>query len=166
MNTIIDNFFDEDELKKVHSLSEKIPYRSTPTKDEGWKGERTNSLHLIDEDFFHLVANKIIKGVWGDHFIYNYIMTMYFHKLLSDHKANDTWLHEDDVLYAGVIYLNEQPPKNTGTLLKNLPPIENKYNRMIIYPGNITHRVENTFDTRTTLTFFISKICFSIGSSI
>ena len=93
-------------------------------------------------------------------------------------------IHRDiDVFLTGIIYLDEHPVPNSGTgfythketgwdgstqkpdNIKGLigpdfertSVIENKFNRMIIYDGNLVHRAEEAGEERLTLIFGVYK---------
>lgn len=61
--------------------------------------------------------------------------------------------------YAGVIYLHPDPPEYTGTCFSGGKCVKNKFNRMVLYPKNVTHAPNQLFgsvkeDSRMTITFF------------
>lgn len=68
--------------------------------------------------------------------------------------------------FAGVIYLNKEAPKDTGTFLKlknKTLKIPNVYNRFVLYKSNIRHRPGAFFgsdinNSRLTLTVFLHKL--------
>ena len=163
---IIDNFFTKKDLNKVLEIADVVKYSDTPPKNVFWVGERSESFHKNYKDFFNYVGSKLIQFTWGNHFSCNYNLELAFHKLTSKHKANNSWFHQDkDSIFAGVIYLSKNPSKNTGTIIKDKKTIANKYNRAVIYNSALTHRVENTFDTRLTLTFFFNKLSFNYANT-
>jgi hypothetical protein len=64
------------------------------------------------------------------------------------------------VFFGGVIYLNPDPPANTGTILTDVATVENKYNRYVMYDATKRHAIENSFgndinNARLVLTHFI-----------
>tara|TARA_B100000586_G_scaffold93140_1_gene66340 strand:- start:245 stop:766 length:522 start_codon:yes stop_codon:yes gene_type:complete len=93
-------------------------------------------------------------------------------------------IHQDlEVLFSGIIYLDKDPISNSGTgfythietgwdgstpksnnievligsEFKQTSVIENKFNRMIIYNGNLVHRAEEAGEERLTLVFGVYK---------
>ena len=79
------------------------------------------------------------------------------------------WHVDDSSCFAGVIYLNETPPKGSGTFLKvksKIIKIENVCNRLVFYRSNILHSPGLCFgstlrDSRLTLTIFINSLKFT-----
>jgi hypothetical protein len=85
----------------------------------------------------------------------------------DDHIPEIQVIHQDiDVLYAGVIYLNENPDKHSGTSLyknedgkyKLVYEFENKFNKMILYDATIPHGITKFIDNRLSLLFFIKDL--------
>ena len=185
---IVDNFFNADMLKKVVEESKTLNYyNQNNNKYVATVGNRTSKINVLKPEIFEAVKESI-DGLLNKDCNYE----LYFHKLsLADfpkhnkpsvirnnmpkvHLMKDEdwqnfnlsiegW-HRDDVgySYAGVVYLNENPYPNTGTLLEineKVIPIENNFNRLALYKANILHRVENVFpdenDPRLTLTIFV-----------
>jgi hypothetical protein len=158
-----DNFFyNVDEVRKIALRNDYLK----SNKNTGWKGYRSE---LLDESIKNYIIENLIKI--NPTFI-NVEFIFYFHYSLDNTKQelNDFWLqrfHKDDEDWAGVIYLNEIPKMESGTILfdennKNPTTIENVYNRLILYKGNLLHGVEDTFgnnieDGRMTLTIFGHK---------
>tara|TARA_B100001013_G_scaffold328487_1_gene242248 strand:- start:136 stop:657 length:522 start_codon:yes stop_codon:yes gene_type:complete len=93
-------------------------------------------------------------------------------------------IHQDlEVLFTGIIYLDKDPISNSGTgfythiktgwdgtterpneieildhtEFKQTSIIENKFNRMIIYKGDLVHRAEEAGEERLTLVFGVYK---------
>jgi len=172
---ICDNFFESvDELRKMalslnYTTHEEM---DRETKSIGWKGSRSKKLMSYDKVFLYMCEQKIMKAVkeyFNDKKLY---MNSYFH-LTFDHTKNCIpnfgfeKYHKDSVLYAGVVYLTPDAPKEAGTSILNgnenkIFNAENIYNRLICYPGNYIHAVSDTFgdtkeNARLTLSFFIDK---------
>ncbi len=73
---------------------------------------------------------------------------------------------DDDVLYAGLIYLTENSDESSGTSLYKkengkynlLYEFENKFNKMITYDATIPHGITKFVDDRLSLLFFIKDL--------
>lgn len=133
-----------------------------------WYGCRSKPLHVISQVFFERTFNHIFELCFPCN--YGYLIDSYFHLSNENIKTQlppIEWWHKDyPCFYSGVIFLNETPKKNSGTLLKlnnEELVIENHFNRLILYKSNILHRPQDFFgsnleDTRLTLVFFINEI--------
>jgi len=86
----------------------------------------------------------------------------YFHFTNFSLKFSEDFWHRDYSSYASVIYLSPNPPPNSGTLLKHNKKeivVENKFNRLVCYRGDILHTPQSFFgvtkeDSRLTITSF------------
>ena len=95
-------------------------------------------------------------------------VSAYFSLLSSDDQASEIpVIHQDnDVLYAGVIYLNESPDIHSGTCLykkengdyKLIHEFENVFNKMIIYDASIPHGTTKFVDDRLSIVFFVKEL--------
>ncbi len=138
-------------------------------KPEGsWRGYRSEQLDKIKPELFSDLNNRIIKSALGTNgFQYN--VSSFFHRGDESIDCQNLWHKDTNVLFAYVLYLNPNPIPNSGTLIKvgnEIHPIENKFNRLVVYNSALEHRVErffgNTFETsRLTLTGFIHGFCVS-----
>jgi hypothetical protein len=158
--TLIDDFFEDvDDIRK-YALS--LKYIKS-TNDTGWKGFRTQ---LFDNNILEFIKSKLIEV---DENFKNLNIRAYYHYSLDNTKNEvknfkEYRLHKDPSEWAGVIYLTPNPKENSGTTLHNdngeiIHNIENKYNRLIFYRGNILHGVLDTFgdnleNSRLTITIF------------
>ena len=60
-------------------------------------------------------------------------------------ENDSTWIHKDDVEWAGVLYLTPDAPVNSGTGIFDendtlVTMIGNVYNRLVLYRGDLYHR--------------------------
>jgi hypothetical protein len=80
----------------------------------------------------------------------------------------ETWVHKDDVDWAGVLYLTPNAPVYSGTGIFDgednlITMIGNVYNRLVLYRGDLFHRsiipgFGNSIDTgRLTQVFFFDE---------
>jgi len=87
------------------------------------------------------------------------------------YEGAETWVHKDETEWAGVLYLTPDAPTESGTgFYEEVNPgefelvdaVANKYNRLILYKGDILHRsllsgFGNSPDTgRLTQVFFFN----------
>lgn len=136
-----------------------------------WKGYRSEYLNMIDEDLFKNSAETLLSHMLSDfncHPItaeYNIAMHLHFTPSSVTGKRMLNWHTDEGSVFAGVVYLNENPGKNSGTMLivdgKEVV-IENVFNRFVLYRSSIHHRLQGTFgstvdDMRLTLTIFFKE---------
>lgn len=151
----------------MKNINEKT-IRRNPRPRGGWRGFRTTNLLNIPQLDIQNALRPAFKTVFDCSFdismqVFGHLSTFYLDSIMS----SETKWHTDKGSYlAGVIYLNHNPPKKTGTLLKldtGIVEIENVYNRLVIYKANIFHSPGELFgetlnDSRLTLTFFLNDL--------
>jgi hypothetical protein len=151
-------------------------------KDQiSWIGYRTTYFNDLNRELFLKTFNNIFSKLLAN-FCCNQVLYQVessFHIgteafVLTDNNS----FHTDNavckfgrVFMAGVVYLSENPPDNSGTtiLINNETiEIENVFNRAVFYNSRLMHKPTgyfgNTIDnSRLTLNFFI--VDFSIKNS-
>lgn len=141
-----------------------IPGRSVVGEDPCEVGMRSLQLYKEDAKLYEQVSSLIKQAINRNDVVVDAVMHIIPDCVSSVRKDRSTWWHRDSALYAGVIYLTEDIPKDTGTLLRLESGeeilIENVFNRMVIYSPFLRHtparEYGNTFDTaRKALTFFV-----------
>lgn len=172
-------------LTYYNAESQEIPGLKFKPDDENrplgnWRGHRANSLHELNPELFEKTFNKLFMEILNlkcAKFNFRYEIGAHFNyspEFVPQQGNKDFWWHQDDdSVYAGLIYLTKNPPKNSGTLMKMNEGeeycFENVYNRLIMYNGLIMHRPESCFgstidDSRLTLTFFVNKLEFQMSN--
>lgn len=157
---IVDNFLESPGLWKEYALKQEYF-----TDASGYPGKKTKALDEIHAGLFHSLAAKIIGHVNGKQG-FSRLKIQFAYTSSTNFTSN---IHQDEPFYnvAGIIYLNENAPNNTGTKFYNLIDglfveninIENHYNRMIIFDPSKWHAPSGTFgdelsNGRITITFF------------
>lgn len=188
---IKDNYLKEPELFRKIALSldnyrEDNELRFPPNGWRGWRSrplreQKNKKLDKCDADVLKICS----KFFDLKNFIYKiappeyqkpgseFMITSYFHVTTDKTKEAylDFWqdrFHKDsDTAVAGVIYLNQSPPKNSGTSILNGEKneffnAENVYNRLVAYEGFRIHALSDVFgdcfeNGRLTYTFFIHE---------
>jgi len=145
-----------------------------------WRGLRTNELHTIDMQRTNKITDEFFERIFHDNFkkgvkyILNYEWSaeFYFHKIPSILNFTYKWIHKDQSIYAGVVYLNKNPPSDTGTFIIKKDEkisIENKYNRLVLYNSDYLHSPMGGFEegenSRLTLNIFINSISINLGKN-
>lgn len=113
--TILDNFFpDPDKIVDIALQQEYFPH------DRGrWPGKRSAHIGQWNKGLFDYICNKILTIISLEN-TSHCILDCQFHIIepqsdVQDDPKNFGLIHTDDVLFGGVIYLNKNPQKNTGT---------------------------------------------------
>ena len=169
MNILVkDNFLNSVDIVRTLGLLSEYTCSEELDVDPGWRGYRSEEwknnslLESINRNILYTVSNYYgLSGYW---------IETYFH--LAYERTKDTLsnfhedkFHVDTPEYAGIIYLTPNPPKGSGTTIDSLTRInvENVYNRLVSYPGNLYHAPTDLFGDnketgRMTITFFIDPI--------
>jgi len=174
---IIDNYFhNPQEIKNWAFKQTFYNKHNHPYKENlgGFLGFRTNYINNIDKDKFDYFINNLLKAselFYEQNFTefrawLSFSYTLENIKLPSFHK-DETSLIEKNVKFkkklSGVVYLNENAEKESGTIIINDNKkllVENKFNRLILYPSDKVHSVAKSFgkikeDARFVFTILI-----------
>lgn len=159
---VIDNYFNHPDIIRNYAINE-IEYRE-PDEYDGWRGYRSNLLSM-DNDLEREIILKITDTIEERTSKSTLKIEVYFHcspekVMFEENDFHEMKWHDDSCDYAGIIYLTPNPPKNTGTCIKNKDCIENVYNRFVAYPGKLIHGPDHLFGhdihtTRMTVTMFL-----------
>jgi len=79
------------------------------------RGVRSKPVHEIDNELFESINIKILNCFYPDAQIEFFART-YFQK--NDYDINDGWVHKDDCMITGIVYLD--PDNTSGTSLYNI----------------------------------------------
>ena len=175
---IVDNFFDDPQLvldkfssvsyytkEKTHLPGIKVKQDDESLPNGFWRGFRSNFIHEIDNDLFSTITNNVYKKLFNTNSFFWKAET-FFHLSPKSIDNEESWWHDDPFFLAGLIYMNPSPAENTGTILKTnnqIVNLENKFNRLVFYRGNIMHKPNNLFgdtfnNVRKTITIFVDEI--------
>lgn len=138
---------------------------------DNWRGYR----HWF-KDILNVPKQKILNTIFSEYNLNlkDYYLNTCFHYSLEETKLTCLPSFEkykfhrdsDTSVYAGLIYLYPNPPKNSGTTVvmpnNERSYLDNVYNRMIVYPSNFLHGPTDLFGhnietSRLTLTFFLEN---------
>ena len=201
MITIKDNYLEDvDHIRNLALDCTKWSFNTDPNSGAGWRGIRSwNFRQLLSDDLKYLELIKleqdIFDYVWEERNLSKWtypkyvvdflangamiepVITSYFHQSPANtvDMLWDFWsdrFHRDYFPCAGVIYLNPDPPANTGTSIldgrnNQFINTENVYNRLIAYDGYKIHGLSGCFgdsiDTnRLAIVFFIHEKQFPL----
>lgn len=146
-----------------------IDSNETLKPDGGWRGLRSQHLHLLEENLFQDSMNQIILKAFKVNCQWQYLVNAHLQISPGFIEYDDDWWHLDtSSLLAGVIYLNKNPESESGTKIihnGNEIDIENVYNRLLLYRSDLMHRPTKCFgddieNSRRTFVFFIENLYF------
>jgi hypothetical protein len=181
--TIIDNFFKDPHKIVALALSQQYyAVKENPEYEKDshiyYNGKRTVFLkYILEKNVYENLSNEILTNI-----INNAIrkeskinisadMGCLFHSLTENDVYDKNNTHQDTVLFAGVVYLNENLESNThGTLVNNIT-IPYKFNRLVLYRGDLLHCPLNGYGkditkSRLSLNIFINKLDLSLSGTI
>lgn len=170
---IIDDFFDNPNNIREYALNQKFySPEEHPYNIFNFPGVRTTYINELDYNLWNNIFNKILLSI--SQLTNNYIdLDFYdqwnwssFSQTFEDLKEylplwHRDFIDDDSLYFVGVCYLNPNPPKNSGTMIKvrdgNEHIIENKFNRFLIYSNDLVHSSQGSFgknknDARMVLT--------------
>lgn len=107
---IVDNFLEAPELWRHFALKQEFLIDEV----SNFPGKYTKPLQDINVNLFHSLASKLIQHLQG----YTYFEELQVAFRLADETFGSGWIHYDDPKFnvAGLIYLNVNPPENSGTI--------------------------------------------------
>ncbi len=159
---LIDNCIDNIDSFRERALQ--LNYTKSEPDSNGWKGYRCLEENIVADELISIISNKIthINPIF-DNSEYRY----YFHYSLDENNLDINKIHKDSRSdYAGVLYMSPNPIENSGTSFYNdmgnpITKFDNIYNRLILYPSNEWHSLNNSFgdsihNGRLTFTIFCS----------
>jgi hypothetical protein len=126
-----------------------------------WNGTKTLPLQtILSPVLYENIINQILDKLPFKTDI-NRTVSM-FHSFTETDISNESWLHNDNTLMGGVVYLNTVYPVNPfdhGTMINDIV-VPYEYNKLVLYPSSFKHRPMNGFGnsletSRLTLNFFI-----------
>ena len=158
---VLDNIDEVVTLAKQQMFVKKEIHYHNPRRNTHYNGTRSRTLIDIDKDMYSKVMNKVFQAVCDERFdneitpvAYNFAYTCsaYFHIMSENDKFDDSWLHKDDSsILAGLIYLNPNPPINSGTTLYKCNDVPTWESYMSSSEGYNTLKTINRFEKNLNL---------------
>lgn len=174
---IIDNIFDfPDEIVDYSNNLQYYTVNEHPSvaPGTGYRGLRSLSINVINpclyKELIDSIVNKTITQASARQIKFQYKIECFFQKISKQYPFDPSWIHSDiKTILAGVVYLNKYG-EYPGTRLYidgKETTVENKYNRLVLYNGNIPHAPlgghgENFLNSRLTFNFFVTGLAFSL----
>jgi len=156
---IIDDFLNDPDRVREDALD--LTYTQAQPDSTGWKGFRCLYTNMVGEELTEMLQDKLVELGFTDPFL-----RCYFHYTVKEDMTNT--IHTDGIFdFAGVLYLTPNPPPNSGTAFYNenneeIDYVENVYNRLIIYPSNIRHRIKESFGNSKPTGRLVYTIFFKV----
>ena len=111
---IVDNFLEAPALWRYFALKQEF----ITDEVSNFPGKYTKTLQELNNNLFHSFADKLIHHLQG----YTHFQELQVTFRLADETFGTGWLHHDDPKFnvAGLVYLNMNPPPNSGTIFYTL----------------------------------------------
>ena len=160
------------EKENLEGITTKPMLLNSIFSNSHWRGFRSDFLHEINQQIFEKTFKQIMEKMLdcfdGQPKLYHYKVLSALHFAPASIEYTDDWWHTDQsCLFAGVLYLNETPESDSGTILRlndSEMVVENTFNRLVLYRSNIEHRPQKCFgdsveNCRLVMPMFFHEIC-------
>lgn len=112
-----------------------------------WPGKRTKHVADLDKEYADIVLGRIAYIAQSYFGLQNISIKSYFQ--LTTENDGDSWVHQDnDIKLACLLYLNPNPPKNSGTTLYRCKDKQKWESYMASSEGFETLKTINRVDNR------------------
>lgn len=120
MILVRDNFITFPTIVRQWAINQRFYNAKEFTEKHGkftdWPGRRTEHVMDLDQDYANTVLSNVANIARTFYGLSNISIRSYFQ--LTTEEDGDSWVHQDNnVLVAGILYLNINPPANSGTTL-------------------------------------------------
>lgn len=165
---VLDNFFDNpDTIRSIALQQTFFNKEEHPGDIAEFPGMRTDYINNLNPELYEALVQAELNCVSRIVDINKY--TEYWTKFSFSYTPKGVGLdmHRDfeegwngfNTFYGGVIYLNPEPPSNSGTIVEG-EIVDNVYNRYVMYDATCLHGLQDSFgkckeDSRLVLTHFI-----------
>ena len=114
--TVVDGFFDEPD--KIVDFAMEQEFHAS--EDGRWPGKRSKQLWELEYDLYNSICQKISSLFHPENPQWDYEMAFQLITPYTKHQyspKNRGWIHVDRgvTAFGGIIYLNKNPDKDTGT---------------------------------------------------
>jgi hypothetical protein len=171
--TVVDDFFEyPDEVREFALQQEYLP-----DPENKWPGERSNFLHESNPVLFNSIVNKVFSLFYDLHKTeISWNASVCFQKV--DGKYQEGWVHADDNICTGIIYLSKSKNKCGTTIYRPIDPVNTTFknsNKKIesftntnLITSTENFRLENNKQFRPTVTVQeeYNRLVFFDGSLI
>ena len=117
---IIDNFLSMPTMVRRWATSHQYydckQFTQRYSKHTDWPGKRTDHVVDLDKEYADIVLSNVATIANRNYDLTNISIKSYFQ--LTTEDDGDSWVHQDNnIALAGILYLNQNPPANSGTTL-------------------------------------------------
>jgi hypothetical protein len=155
--TVVDDFFEYPDAVREFALQQEY----LPDLENKWPGKRTKSLHEINFVLFNNIVNKVLSLFYDlEKTNISWSTNAHFQKVGSKYKEG--WIHTDDNICTGIIYLSKTENKCGTTIYRPIDPINasiknadkkfESFNNTDLIPNTNDFRLENNKQFRPTVT--------------
>jgi hypothetical protein len=179
---VVDNAVaDPDRLRQLALVQQTYTCRDHEQIPGSWTGLQTNQLILEEGDDYFNLMNEIWNSAMSQTFgntdptiSYNWHGKMWFQFMDEECVPDPTWFQRDEgAVYSGLLYLNPEPPKDSGDLIirgQDCSTVDNHYNRLVIYRSDYMHTPQGGFgktvkDSRLILRFKIVRFSLKVSEA-
>jgi hypothetical protein len=112
-----------------------------------WPGKRTVHVADLDNEYADIVLGRLASIASNHYGLKNISIRSYFQ--LTTEQDGDSWVHQDnDTDVAAVLYLNKNPPTNSGTTLYHCNDVHKWTSYMSDQQGYNTLKTINTLENK------------------
>jgi len=141
--TVVDDFFDNPDYIRDYALS--LEYTRDP--EYMWPGKRTSQLCDLDPNLFEFVINRALSVYHKPGLDYTEWQAKCYFQLVDKSYGNG-WIHVDDALITGIVYLNKDCNPNAGTTIyerKTGDSLLNSDKKQQFFKGEIDLETEKSY---------------------
>jgi hypothetical protein len=147
---IFDNFLPMPSIVRHWAVNQKYydckQFAQKYSKHNDWPGKRSEHVMELESEYADIVLNRIAAMAARYYDLTNISIISHFQLTTKD--DGDSWVHQDNnTALAGVLYLNPNPPENSGTTIYHCKDVNRWNSYMSTGEGYNTlktiNRVEN-----------------------
>jgi hypothetical protein len=155
--TVVDDFFEYPDEVREFALQQEY----FPDPKNKWPGKRSKPLHELNPVLFNNTANKVFSLFYDLHKTkISWNAGIYFQKV--DGKYQEGWVHSDENICTGIIYLSKSKNKCGTTIYRPIDPVNatlknsdkkiESFTNTNLIADNENFRLENNKQFRPTVT--------------
>lgn len=182
---VIDNFFKNPEeivdlaIKQQYYLVNDNPnYVRDKKENIFYAGRRTLLLkHILEKNTVEKINDEILKSLFEptvrkeSEIEVKSDISCLFHSLFENDIYNANNTHQDNVIFAGVVFLNKNLESDKHGTMVGGKIVPYKFNRLVFYRADLSHCPLNGFgndimNSRLTLNLFVNEIKLSVKGTI
>ncbi|MEI6420608.1 MAG: DUF6445 family protein [Lentisphaerota bacterium] len=148
---ILDNFLEMPTIVRKWAINQEYytskEFTEMHNKHTDWPGKRTSHVADLDIEYADIVLGKVANIAIQQYGLKNISIRSFFQLTTSDNL--DSWVHQDnDTDVAAILYLNPNPPVNSGTTLYRCKNIQKWTSFMSDQQGYATLKTINALENK------------------